>query len=380
MGMEYRDYYATLGVPRTASQADIKKAFRKLARQHHPDVNKGDAAAERRFKEVSEANEVLSDPEKRKLYDQLGANWEAYQRAGATAGAAGGAGRSQGSAASPAARAPRRRCPLRVPRRPRGSRRLQRLLPHVLRRWRGQWPGAGRAWGGGRTGTDPVTARHPCDDLFGGLGGDVDVGRRLGGSAPAAMRGAPSRRAAPRQDATPRSTITLEEAFHGTKRARGRWQRLEVTIPRGRRDGPAHPPLRQGRQRAGRRRPLPRGPGRAAPGLHADRRDLRRELSLTLGEALLGGEVPVATLKRPRAAAHPAGHAERAGVPAQGPGPAALRRAGLGGAGRRPARARSASSCRPSSATRPGKLPRSSWRSSTNPTHGRRDAPKPPSS
>ena len=74
--MEYRDYYATLGVPRTASQADIKKAFRKLARQHHPDVNKGDAAAEQRFKEVSEANEVLSDPEKRKLYDQLGANWQ----------------------------------------------------------------------------------------------------------------------------------------------------------------------------------------------------------------------------------------------------------------------------------------------------------------
>ena len=63
--MEYRDYYAALGVPRTASAADIKKAFRKLARQHHPDVNKGDAAAEQRFKEISEANEVLSDPEKR---------------------------------------------------------------------------------------------------------------------------------------------------------------------------------------------------------------------------------------------------------------------------------------------------------------------------
>src|SRR5688500_1796462 len=94
--MEYRDYYATLGVPRDASQADIKKQFRKLARQHHPDVNKGDAAAERRFKEVSEANEVLSDPEKRKLYDQLGANWQAYQGAG-TAGGAGRAGGAGGS-------------------------------------------------------------------------------------------------------------------------------------------------------------------------------------------------------------------------------------------------------------------------------------------
>src|SRR6188768_4196603 len=80
--MEYRDYYASLGVPRTASQADIKKAFRKLARQHHPDVNKGDTKAEERFKEVSEANEVLSDPEKRKLYDQLGSNWQNYQNGG----------------------------------------------------------------------------------------------------------------------------------------------------------------------------------------------------------------------------------------------------------------------------------------------------------
>src|SRR6187401_1350948 len=88
--MEYRDYYATLDVPRTASQADIKKAFRKLARQYHPDVNKGDAAAERRFKEVSEANEVLSDPEKRKLYDQLGSNWQNYQHAGGAGGGAQG--------------------------------------------------------------------------------------------------------------------------------------------------------------------------------------------------------------------------------------------------------------------------------------------------
>ena len=67
--------------PRTASQADIKKAFRKLARQHHPDAKPGDTAAERRFKEVNEANEVLSDPAKRKQYDELGANWEAISRA-----------------------------------------------------------------------------------------------------------------------------------------------------------------------------------------------------------------------------------------------------------------------------------------------------------
>jgi molecular chaperone DnaJ len=79
--MEYRDYYAILGVPRTATQADIKKAFRKLARQYHPDTSKGKSGAEQRFKEVNEANEVLSDPQKRKAYDQLGTNWSAYQQA-----------------------------------------------------------------------------------------------------------------------------------------------------------------------------------------------------------------------------------------------------------------------------------------------------------
>jgi len=80
--VEYKDYYQILGVPRNASQDDIRKAFRKLARKHHPDVNKGDPAAEQRFKDVNEANTVLSDPEKRKLYDELGANWQAYQQAG----------------------------------------------------------------------------------------------------------------------------------------------------------------------------------------------------------------------------------------------------------------------------------------------------------
>src|SRR5712672_1198200 len=75
-GLEYKDYYKVLGVPKTASPAEVKKAFRKLARQHHPDAKPGDTAAERRFKEINEANEVLSDPAKRKQYDELGANWK----------------------------------------------------------------------------------------------------------------------------------------------------------------------------------------------------------------------------------------------------------------------------------------------------------------
>jgi len=88
-----KDYYEVLGVPRTASQKEITSAFRKLARKHHPDLNAGDKQAESRFKEVSEANDVLSDAKKRKLYDQFGPDWAAAQAAGATqTGARSGAG------------------------------------------------------------------------------------------------------------------------------------------------------------------------------------------------------------------------------------------------------------------------------------------------
>ncbi|MEO5917920.1 MAG: J domain-containing protein [Luteolibacter sp.] len=76
MSAAFKDYYETLGVARDASSADIKKAFRKLARVHHPDVAKDKKTAEAKFKEINEANEVLSDPEKRKKYDQLGAHWQ----------------------------------------------------------------------------------------------------------------------------------------------------------------------------------------------------------------------------------------------------------------------------------------------------------------
>lgn len=77
MPVQYKDYYKILGVPRDASEADIKKAFRKLAREHHPDVAKNKKQAEEKFKEVNEAYEVLGDPAKRKKYDELGENWQA---------------------------------------------------------------------------------------------------------------------------------------------------------------------------------------------------------------------------------------------------------------------------------------------------------------
>src|SRR5262245_60228950 len=77
MPVQYRDYYEVLGVPRSASDGEIKKAFRKLAREYHPDVAKNKKVAEEKFKEINEAYEVLSDPAKRKKYDQLGQNWRA---------------------------------------------------------------------------------------------------------------------------------------------------------------------------------------------------------------------------------------------------------------------------------------------------------------
>lgn len=77
MAVQFKDYYESLGVPRTASDAEIKKAFRKLAREYHPDVAKDKKRAEEKFKAINEAYEVLSDAEKRKKYDQLGANWKA---------------------------------------------------------------------------------------------------------------------------------------------------------------------------------------------------------------------------------------------------------------------------------------------------------------
>ncbi|MHB8578310.1 MAG: DnaJ C-terminal domain-containing protein [Ignavibacteriaceae bacterium] len=80
--MEYKDYYKTLGVEKNANAEEIKKAYRKLAKKYHPDKNPGDKSSEEKFKEITEANEVLSDPEKRKKYDTLGSNWKQYQNAG----------------------------------------------------------------------------------------------------------------------------------------------------------------------------------------------------------------------------------------------------------------------------------------------------------
>src|SRR3981189_572324 len=98
---QQKDYYGTLGVKKTASSDEIRKAFRKLARKYHPDVNPNDKKSEEKFKEISEANDVLSDPKKRKVYDQLGYYSDnidpAAAEAAARGGYGGGAGRGRGA-------------------------------------------------------------------------------------------------------------------------------------------------------------------------------------------------------------------------------------------------------------------------------------------
>lgn len=187
--MEYKDYYKTLGVSKTASGKEIKAAFRKLARQYHPDVNPDDPQAEERFKEVNEAYEVLSDPEKRKKYEQLGADWQRWQHGG---------GRPQDFDWSP--------------------------------------------WGTGGPGGPDVNVRYATpEDLEGIFGGSSPFGddffSRIFGGAPAGRYQA---RAQPRrgQDYEQPVDISLQEAYQGTTRVLQRdGQRFEVKVPPGARTG-----------------------------------------------------------------------------------------------------------------------------------------------
>ena len=302
--MEYRDYYKILGIPRTASQAEIKKAYRKLARASHPDQNPGDQAAERRFKDVNEAHAVLGDPEKRKRYDMLGANWDAFQRAGGgSTGAdpfgpggpfagfqwAGGAG--DGTAG--AGRSGNVRFEFRTSGDAAGFSDFFRTIFGAEAAGSGSGgtatrtrprarSGAGGARGAGRQ------AGQSIEDILGGLGLELDDDEPGPGGRGAATRTRPA-------IAEATAELSLEEAFHGTTRiVEIDGKRLEVTIPKGVDTG-------------SRIRLSGRGPGgadlvvvvkvRPHPKFTRRAADLESELPLTLKEALLGGEVPVPTLK-----------------------------------------------------------------------------------
>ena len=268
--MEFKDYYQTLGVTKSASEKEIKQAYRKLARKHHPDVNPGDKSAEAKFKEINEAYEVLGDPEKRKKYDELGANWRMYEQA-----------RQQGQdvagrLARSAATRRRRRLehqhgrarrlshhdrrgdarPLRQP----GS--VLGLLQHVLRRRRRR----------ARSGTRPRRAARTASQK----GRDIEHPVEL----------------------------TLEEAFHGATRRisikqGGHARSVDVRIPAGVKDGSRVRAAGEGEAGAN---------GGAAGDLYLrvqtrphpvfERKgdDLHTNVALPVTTAVLGGEAQVPTI------------------------------------------------------------------------------------
>jgi curved DNA-binding protein len=286
--MEFQDYYAVLGVPRTASQADIKKAFRKAARKHHPDTNTGDAEAERKFKAVNEANAVLSDPDKRALYDRLGKDWEAYARAGATAGSAAGARAS--TAGNPYAGFSGFGGPgggVRYEFHSTGD------AGEFSDFFQAFFSGASQPMSdaGPRRGTRP-TGGPTFEDILAGMGLDADGSVRSGSARAAGSRATAK---TPRPSAEAVAEISLDEAYHGTTRLVDiDGKRLEVSIPKGADTGT-------------RIRLTGKAPGggdlyvvvRQQPDKAFTRRgaDLERELPLTLREALLGADVHVRTLK-----------------------------------------------------------------------------------
>jgi curved DNA-binding protein len=253
--MEYRDYYEVLGVPKSASQADIKKAFRRLAKQHHPDSNPGDADAEKRFKDVNEAHAVLSDPEKRRRYDELGSNWQAYQQAGFDPSQA------------------------------------------------ADWSSFGGAPGGMRWTVRTATADDlgGFSDFFRVFFGDGPMGTGASGAGGSSPFGSPfgggfgdlgsfqTAQPMPRAEAHGTVEVTLAEVAKGTERTvavDGR--RLQVKIPAGVSDGAKIRLRDQDVTLTVRVKPHPR--------FRRDGADLATELPVTLAEALLGAEVPVPTL------------------------------------------------------------------------------------
>jgi len=260
VAVEYKDYYKILGVPKTATDKEIKAAYRKLARKHHPDVNKNDPKAEARFKEINEANEVLPDPSKRQRYDALGSDWSSYRPGpgGPSPGPGGGTytvdfgGEDMG-----------------------GFSDFFRTI------FGGGFGGAG---GGGRTAGPGA-----------GYGGFEEVFRQQQGGPIAG------------QDVETPVELTLDEVLRGTTRTvqigdGARSRTVEVKIPPGVRDGSRVRVAGEGGQGA---RGGPRGDlymrVKAIPHPLFERKgeDLQVPVTVPLTTAVLGGEVQVPTLDGP---------------------------------------------------------------------------------
>lgn len=236
--MEYRDYYKILGVSRSASTDEIKKAYRKLAMQYHPDRNPGDKQAEERFKEMNEAYQVLSDPQKRARYDQLGDSYSQWQQ-----------------------------------------------------------NGSGENFDWGRWTTQPGGQQVNIDDLFGeGAFSDFFSAIFGGTNMGQAVRNRTSRRAPSVQQQV---TISLQEAFSGTKRTLqiGN-RRVEVTIPAGARSGtkirvPAGGPGRGGGSASYIYLVVDLAED---PVFKVEGNDLHTQVTVDVFKAMLGGEAEVKTM------------------------------------------------------------------------------------
>lgn len=259
--MDYKDYYKVLGIAKNASEKEIKQAFRKLARKYHPDVNPGDLGAEQKFKEINEAHEVISDPEKRRKYDQLGANWkqyEQYQRPGAGGRPGGFPGFGGGGV-------------------------------HVeFEGGAGGFSDFFKTFFGGAA---------DVEDLFGQSGGSFR-GQRPGGRRGRGPQGFGQPPPQPGRDVSAQLEVTLEEAFNGTvKRLTLDGTTIDVRIQKGVKDGSK---IRV----AGKGEPGASGPGdlyldvkmRPHHIYRRDGDDLYVDVPVTFSEATLGADIEVPTM------------------------------------------------------------------------------------
>jgi curved DNA-binding protein len=267
--MDFKDYYATLGLTKTATDKEIKQAYRKLARKFHPDVNPGDKKAEAKFKEINEANEVLSDADKRRKYDELGANWRAYENV--PPGAQGFPGGFSGFGG-----------------------------------FRG--PGAG-TYTTGSGGQYRTVSQEEMEELLGGSGGGFSdfFTTFFGGGGAAAgdeKRSRGRNRSRTGADLEHPVQLSLEEAYHGALRRismkhEGHTRAIDVRIPAGVRDGARVRVSGEGEPGASGGKP-----GdlylrvQVLPHARFERQgdDLTTRVEVPLTTAVLGGEAAVTTL------------------------------------------------------------------------------------